>query len=753
MSLPTLMVRGKLRPPIDNDVLKRELESLIPIDYIIDWFKSRLNKIGMINRVLVLKSETASGKSTMFPPELFKAFVKKRGIICTQPRIITSMENVNEILKHYSKVLRLGDTIGWSNKESKVKLVNPGLLSATVGTLDQILKTNTDEEIMEKFQFILIDETHERDIPTDATLYRLKSLLLRQINNPMCPFVVLMSATFDPQEFLDYFDISIETNFIWCVGETAGFDEFWSDKMIKNYAEEAALVAEEIVRNNQSDPSAKADILIFLPGKGEFKITEDILNRVNAQLEKENLKVFSLLQIDGAAVKANNLDYKRTMNLPVEEHIITLNGKDIVPSRRVILTTNVAETGLTLDNLKYVIDAGLNRETEFNPIIGVNGLVTKPAQKSRIKQRRGRAGRKFRGVFYPLYSMKTFSMLPDIQFPQIITADISELLLSLVVEQLKLGKEYFSIDEIDMITVPSPDSIAYAIEKLYALGLISILAPKWDDNVIVFMKQELDNKTRLSITKLGMLSSVFTEIPLESVRMILSSYYWKVSTIDIITSAAYLLTDLRNMVDSTNDNRSLDWEEVYKSGMPYLLSSNLLYKVRGYTIDDFIDGLILFNALKVAAGKGQLKTWCTKAKMTYSGCMSFIQNRDNIIDKMITAKMDPFKGNSLLDSSEVDFACIIKKIKHCIYDGYRMNTITLDPVSNKYKMGNGTIVTTPKFFPPSKEFPEFAKILPKIFICKGLSLKTNHKLGNYNIVADKVSIMDSFVNVDNLFLL
>ena len=94
MPLPTLMLRGKLRPPRDDDKLKKELDEWIPIEYIIEWFRTRLAREGIENRVLILKSETASGKSTLFPPELYKALVRgdatSPGIICTQPRVMTA---------------------------------------------------------------------------------------------------------------------------------------------------------------------------------------------------------------------------------------------------------------------------------------------------------------------------------------------------------------------------------------------------------------------------------------------------------------------------------------------------------------------------------------------------------------------------------------------------------------------------------------------------------------------------------------
>jgi HrpA-like RNA helicase len=76
MVLPTLLIKGKLYPPNGDPEWKKELDEWVPIEYVINWFKTRLGKTGIENRVLVFKSETASGKSTLFGPELYKALVR-----------------------------------------------------------------------------------------------------------------------------------------------------------------------------------------------------------------------------------------------------------------------------------------------------------------------------------------------------------------------------------------------------------------------------------------------------------------------------------------------------------------------------------------------------------------------------------------------------------------------------------------------------------------------------------------------------
>lgn len=770
MPLPTLMLKGKLRPPTDDDTIKKILDEYVPLEYIMKWFYDRLKLSGAANKVLILKSETASGKSTALPPEIFKKFVYNnplaRNIICTQPRIITAIENVNEMLKHYSKYMTLGKTIGWSTKSNKFKPTEVGLLSATIGTLLQLMKTNTDEQIIEKYQFILIDEVHERDLPTDMSIMMLKEFVYRNADNPKCPFIVLMSATFDPINLLSFFGISINTNFIWCVGETAGFDEIWdwnNNKDVSNYTKAAAEVVGKIISENEKDPPEKADILIFLPGASEFKETYKELVKLNEQLAEKNKPVFSLLQIDSPAVRTQNIDYANTMYISTDKHEVTIKNNRYKASRRVILTTNIAETGLTLDNLKYVIDAGYNREIEYNPILNIRGLITKPAPKSRIKQRRGRAGRKFRGVFYPLYTKEVFDKIQEIQYPQIIVEDVSTILLSMIVEQLKSKHKAgqlipaFSTNDVDMVDCPSSHSLHYALEKLYSLGFFSIDSIDW-----MHLESKLEISTRIDkiianehkinknvsgLTILGCLAYEFSLIPLESIRMILSAYYWEPYILDVVTIAAYLLMKPNDFFDGPK-NGSIIWDAVYSDGLPkYIDRNNIYMKMKEYLFDDFITGLIIFNAIQHvlttnAIPLDALIEWCKKNNVSYNACMEFIKIRDDIIEQLLSAKLNIYSGEefalAFIDKDE--FANTITKIKHCIYDGYRNNYLLYDGARYITSMGINVNVNVEKL-----------SITPRVLLFQEIALKFNEKTNIYKARTVTVSMMDGFVTMDTKF--
>jgi HrpA-like RNA helicase len=706
-----------------------------------------MNKHGINNRVLVLKAETASGKSTAFPPYLYKTFIRGKsvthgGIICTQPRVLTAIENVNDMIANYD-FLRISDNIGWSTKYNKMRFKMTGLISATIGTLAQQLKMSSDADIISKYQFILIDETHERDLQTDMVLSMLKNLLIRNHDNINCPFVVLMSATFDPASFLNYYSVNgsplpLLENFIWCRGATAHITEMWDwnlGRTVNDYPRAAAQVVEEILNKGADDEPGRADILIFMPGKTEFKATAKWLTSLNTSRDAAGKSVFTILRMDGAAVSNVTRDYTWALSTPLSNQFVEINGRIIVPERAVIIASVVAETGITLPRVKYIIDSGYNREIEYNPVFNVRGLITKPAPQSRVRQRRGRVGRKFPGVFYPLYPKYIHDKLPELQLPQILTEDISTICLDMVTEQIRAkslngGPPLFSVDDIDMVDNPTADSMLTCSQKLYSYGYININNSTWE------------------LTDLGQAAAKLSPLPLEITRMILAGYAWGTSIMDLISISAYLLMGSGAIARDEESPAQLitSWDAIY---------SDVSIKIQSLIADDFIDGIYLFAAMQeslegtnVNLAMKSLREWSKRAKVSMKACVEFIKIRDDLIEQMLIAGFNIYGvGKPLLEEDKTNFMDAIVKIKHCIYDGFRDNLLILSHDSNYYTSMVGARVELPALF------KDRIKATPKYVICKELSLKYNHKTGVYDIFAGHVSTMDGFVSVDEDFIL
>ena len=775
MSGPPLIRKGSLVSPRGNPAEQAELNKWVPIEYILEWFRVRRGKTGVENRVLIIKSETASGKSTVIPPRVYIEFVlrhpsqyasKSAGLICTQPRTLTAVENVRSILEH-NKVLRVGENIGWSTQHNKFRPKKFGLLSATIGTLTQQLKVMTDEELMDKYAFILIDETHERDLQTDMTIYMLKNFLLRNAHRQSCPFVSFMSATFDPAPFLEYFSIKEATNYIWCRGQANEFktDQTWfGTAPIENYCELAVKCVKKIVQENPNEGMTRSDVLIFMPGNAEINETWGLLHELNVELVASGASPVYPLRLDSTSVAKGTHEYMVAIKLPLAGESLDVAGKKYQPTRRVIISTNIAETGLTLEDLKYVIDAGYNKEIEYNPVLGVTGLLSKPAPRSRITQRRGRAGRKFPGVFYPLYTVETFNSLPEIQLPQILLTDISPIYLDMMAEQLRAKTlsgdtdPVFNLEDIDMIDPPATDALLEGMELHYALGFVT------------------DRGHRL--TPLGEIAQKFSGQDPRITRMLLAAFYWEASPLDIASIAAYLtVTDGADLVaevlpDAGSgpgaepgiplENKAkpqLLWPGIYALGLGIFEHS--YYAFRAYAVDDFMDGIVLFEALGKAVAADNLEDWCASVNMSSKAAMSFVAIREAFIEQALTAEVNvtAFEDNKLANTPIEELGTAIARIKHCIYDGFRQNLLTRR--TGAYYTQNGQLVSIPRIIPKNIETKEFttgpfsgvAKLSPKYVLYASLSLKQDRESHQFTVACTHISVMDGFVSVDDGFLL
>lgn len=755
-------------------------DDVVPLDFIFNWYKSREQNTGIKNRVLILKATTGSGKSTLFVSTIYIKAIRdrsSRGILVTQPRVITAIRNVLEIVKYHPTIFKLGDSIGWSTKFNKHKAKTQGLLSCTIQTLAVELKSNTDQQIMDKYAYIFIDECHERDLQTDLTLFVLKNFLRRNEGNLRCPMVTFMSATLDFTALLKYFDLKMEENYIYVEGLSYPIEKHWEwnqNRTVNNMAQAAAEVVNIIVHKNPTEDPLQADIIIFVPGKYEMGLVEGWLKKTNIAFIREGILPGNILQIDSDSQRENTRDYKQ-ISIPTEKQQIVIDGKCYTPGRRIIIATNVAETGLTLHNLGYCVDSGFNREIEFNPIYGIRGLVTKPAPIPRITQRMGRVGRNFPGQFYPLYPKFIYDMLQPQQFAQIITEDISVIFLDIIREQLKFKilshiPAKFLVSDIDMLDAPGADATLYAMGKLHSLGMISPRAPrlfKTAEGEIVapipggrwgvsergeLRDLKLEYKdTTFGVTALGLIATNVMLTP-ELVRIIFAGFSWGCSVLDLITIAAYLTMQSNDL--DIDLMRKVNWKVVYESGMPVnVVKNDAFSEGRLLMVDGFIEGLVLFNAIKKTLVEGSpitafgvLRAWCERAGVRASTAFAFIRARDDIIDQLIGIGIDVFAGQSeAFDRvAPMYFMDTVTRLKYCIFEGFRTNIVHKH--DDGYYLASGVKVGPPAMFSNDK-VPE-----GYVFVSNEIRLKQNKKTGVYSAVCDRISAMSGFVHVDTGFV-
>ncbi len=698
MPLITLLKKGSLRANVNDQLKQEELDQIVPIDYIMDWFSSRLNLTGVANRILVLKSDTGSGKSTAFPPNLYKNFYKSGSgnIAVTQPRVLNAINIVRDQItgSGFYPYMKLGENIGWQTGPSKKKSKN-GLIYMTLGVLMRQLKTFSDEQLMATYSFIIIDEVHEASMDQSIVLFMLRSFVSRNAHNPKLPFIVLTSATLNVDLFLKYFgvyDAPNQPNLIQVAGFAFALEERWTfENATSDYIESAFLTAKKIHVENPQDVENR-DILIFLPSKTEMNEVGEKLQKLREQLHGAKKPIFAILQIDSETIKKSGQDFA-DMTADITTLRAKVGAKYEPVFRRIILSTSVAETGITIDTLKYVIDCGFHRGPEYNPHYRVSGVLTKPSQHSRIKQRKGRANRKAEGVFYPLYPKYVYEKLPTQQLADIETSDIGEYALGLFHEQSK-ELNHVSFD-INLLNKPPVDTSREIFERLYALGYISAASDykytktsdKYSIDLIYkiidygqvvnqVVNQNSNQSTQTNITKLGAIAALLGDIKPEISRMLLAAYAWDCSPTEMATIAAYMMLEYSDFTVK----KPIDWIAIYQTAFYNNAETNsvenfkkfdkaeqnqqspqtlpledpkVYYIYRLIIADDFIDGLVLFHAasrvIENAFGLyelqgaknisiiGALTEWCDKVNIKKDAILLFIKRRDELLEAMITA--------------------------------------------------------------------------------------------------------------------
>lgn len=487
-ALPTLLVRGSLRG------VPAERRNEVPVEYIAGWVAARMRlppPLGLRDRVLVVRSETGSGKSTALPARLFGLLHRGRGayagpsVLCTQPRVLTAATLARDLAAEPAypdlsmggpEAARLGKgqarSVGFRTGPLSEGAAR-GLVFATIGVLLEQLRWKADDAIMNAYRIIVIDEAHERSLETDLTLLLLKAFLLRNLGDPRLPFLLLASATIEPQRYARFFGVPGEgddRNVVEVVGRGYPIAEHYLAAPAPDYVAAAAQLVARLHAENPADLPGRGDILVFLPGAAEIRALEEELTAAFVETEQEGSDESDagptgaagvlLLRLDREIVQRQGLTFRLLQERP--DRLRLPDGR--VPRRRVILSTVVAETGLTLASLKYVVDSGWYRGSEVYLPQGYGGLLTRPAAGDRVLQRRGRVGRKFPGEFHALYDRAAREALPPHQLPDLVTEGAGSLLLALAAE----GP--LDVRRIDALDPPPVPVLAAALEEGLVCG-------------------------------------------------------------------------------------------------------------------------------------------------------------------------------------------------------------------------------------------------------------------------------------------
>lgn len=468
-------------PPADHDAFKKRLEKIrnrietsrnavqkrqksfgipdYPKNLPITSKKDEIVEAISNNQVVIITGETGSGKTTQIPKMCLEAGRGIHGkIACTQPRRIAATSLCRQVAHEMNT--EVGELVGFKirffekvSDSTLIQFVTDGLLLAEI----------QGDRFLNDYDTIVIDEAHERTLNIDFLMGYLKQLLLRR---PELKLVVT-SATIDVEKFSKAFPL------VWREEQSQGFmadpqKDYRNNSPLpapiisvsgrmypvevryhpidEQMEEEGDITMIDLVQDATEEiltETMQGDILIFMSGIQEIREAMDRLT----YLEKEG---FTVLPLFGRLTnEEQNRIFKKT------------------DKRKIILSTNIAETSITVPGIHYVVDTGRARISQYYSRSGTQGLPIKAISQSSADQRKGRCGRVQDGVCIRLYSEEDYLNRPKYSTPEIQRSNLSEVILRLL--DLKLG----DIDTFPFIDPPESSQVRAGFRDLRELGALN----------------------------------------------------------------------------------------------------------------------------------------------------------------------------------------------------------------------------------------------------------------------------------------
>ncbi|BET01474.1 ATP-dependent RNA helicase [Nesidiocoris tenuis] len=360
------------------------------------------------HQCIVLVGETGSGKTTQIPQWCveYSLSVGKKGVACTQPRRVAAMSVAQRVSEEMD--VSLGQEVGYSIRFEDCSSAKTVLKYMTDGML---LREGMSDPMLENYQVILLDEAHERTLATDILMGVLKEII-KQRNDLK---LVIMSATLDAGKFQQYFDHAPLMN---VPGRTHPVEIFYTPEPERDYLEAAIRT---VIQIHMCEEIA-GDVLLFLTGQEEI---EEACKRIKREIDNLGPDVGDLKCIPLYSTLPPNLQQRIFEPAPPNK----TNG---AIGRKVVVSTNIAETSLTIDGVVFVIDPGFAKQKVYNPRIRVESLLVSPISKASAQQRAGRAGRTRPGKCFRLYTEKAFkNEMQDNTYPEILRSNLGSVVLQL----------------------------------------------------------------------------------------------------------------------------------------------------------------------------------------------------------------------------------------------------------------------------------------------------------------------------------
>lgn len=401
-----------------------------------DPFHSHLPVVDILNDVkeklylqntILIGAPPGAGKSTLLPLALLNEdWLNNKKIIMLEPRRLAAKSIANRMAELIGE--KVGESIGYRIRFENCVSTKTKLEVVTEGILTRMLQS---DNALENIGLVIFDEFHERNLQADVAL-----ALCREAQQILRPDlrIIIMSATLNMPQL----QTLLQAPVIESKGRLYPVELIYTNEADEKLLPE--LVTQTIIKAIREQ---EGDILAFLPGEGEIKKCEELLN-----INLPDIKIHPLYGI-----------------LPYHEQYLAImpnkHGK-----RKVVLATSIAETSLTIEGIRVVVDCGFGRTSRFDTASGLTRLETIRISKDAADQRAGRAGRLSPGVCYRLWTKATHERMAEQRIPEIMESDLS----STILELAKWGVT--DISNLFWLTPPPQTSVTQAYEVLEQIGAI-----------------------------------------------------------------------------------------------------------------------------------------------------------------------------------------------------------------------------------------------------------------------------------------
>ena len=404
------------------------------------------------NSSLVVTAPPGAGKSTLLPLTILSSLGEGEKILMLEPRRLAARQIAERMAQMLGE--QVGETVGYRvrfesrvSKRTRIEVLTEGILTRMI----------VDDATLDGVSVVIFDEFHERSINSDLAL-----ALTRQAQQIIRPDlkVVIMSATIDASNIC----AALQAPLIESEGRMFPVELHYADEDTdpRDIAAAAASTTIEAYKKHEGD------ILVFLPGQAEIERCYELLNK------SQHLNISGGALVSSAPTTPQPITTSTSQHLTIHPLYGNLSPEDqrraIAPSapgeRKIVIATPIAETSITIEGVRVVIDAGLCRQVVFDARTGLSHLETVRISMDMATQRMGRAGRVAEGVCYRLWTKASEHLMAEQRKPEIEEADLAPMVL----DTAAFGES--DAEALPWLTMPPRAGVFKAKELLTALGAI-----------------------------------------------------------------------------------------------------------------------------------------------------------------------------------------------------------------------------------------------------------------------------------------